>query len=112
MMGGIKDGRIRIGNLMTQAQKIARDRIAMLSRQGQVLNCSFRPDCPMAQQAAREADGPRPEFKNREQVEQDVIIVSGVQRDLASPAGISNGPDNFDGLIAIEGSYLDGDYIL
>jgi hypothetical protein len=25
MMGGIKDGRIRVGNLMTQAQKIAGD---------------------------------------------------------------------------------------
>ena len=84
----------------------------MLSRQGQVLNCSLRPDCPMAQQAAREPDGPRAEIKHREQVEQNVVIVSCVQGDLASPARIGNGPHDVNGLIAIERRYLDGDHIL
>ena len=41
-----------------------------------------------------------------------MVIVSGVQRNLLSPAGIGNGPDNFDGLIAIKGRYLYGHDIL
>ena len=58
----------------------------MLSRQSQMLNGSLCPDGPMAQQAAGEPDRPRPEIKHTEQVEQDVVVVSCVQRDFRGPA--------------------------
>ena len=41
-----------------------------------------------------------------------MVIVSCVQGNLASPARIGNGPHDFDGLVAIERRYLDGDDIL
>ena len=48
----------------------------------QQLDRASRPDAPMPQQAA---DDPPAQGIRREQVEHDVIIVAGVERDVAAP---------------------------
>ena len=71
------------------------------------------PDGPVAEKAADDAafdllavDG---KDVGREKVEDDVVVVAGIERDFA--AGFGDGADDIESLVAIEGSDFDGDDI-
>ena len=48
------------------------------------------------------------EAVGREQIEDDVVVVAGVERDVVA-AGFGDGADDIDRLVAVEGRHLDGD---
>ena len=53
-----------------------------------------------------------PERKRRQQVVQDIVVISGIERDFLSAAGFSQSAHDVDRLIPIEGSDLDCDHIV
>src|SRR5258706_960825 len=73
------------------------------------------PTRPMAEQAADDtqarlsAVGPQREFS--QQIDDDVIIVAGVERDFIGAVRFSQRTDNIERLIAAEGGDLDGDNV-
>jgi hypothetical protein len=66
---------------------------------------AFGPDAPLSEESAGHALGMGPWG---EEVADDVIVISGVEGDVAASA-IGDGADGVGGLVAIEGSELDGD---
>ena len=70
-----------------------------------------RPDRPVAQQPAddpRARLGRRPEAERRQQVEHDVVVVAGVEGDVVA-AGLGDGADHVERLVAVERGDLDRD---
>ena len=66
----------------------------------------------MSEQAAGKADALTAEIKPRQQIVQNVVIVSGVESDLLGAAGLRERSNNVDGLVAIERCNLDRDDVL
>jgi hypothetical protein len=83
---GIEDGAIRIRDLLSQRQQFAGNGIAVLLGEGEVRNGSLGPHRPMAQQAAGNSEWLSAKVELREQVVQNVVIVSGVQSDFLGAA--------------------------
>src|ERR1035437_2496255 len=73
---GIEEGGIRIRDLLRQRQQFAGNRVGMSLGEGEVRNCNLRPHRPMPQQAAGDSERLSAEVKLREQVVQNVVIVS------------------------------------
>ena len=71
-------------------------------------NRCLGPDGPMTQQAADDASAVATEIELRQQIDQDVVVVAGIESDIVFAAGIEHGTDHVDGLIAIERSHFDG----
>jgi len=75
----------------------------------------FRPDRPVSQQSTHDLPFDNPplhrEAVGREEIHHDVVVVSGVERDIAA-AGFRHGPHHLQSLIAIEGCDLDRDDVL
>jgi len=70
---------------------------------GKQFDCTFRPHCPMAQEASHNAALLlcfTVKRKRGKQIQNDAVIVAGVQRDIAS--GFSDRANNIQGLIPIE----------
>jgi hypothetical protein len=83
---GIKDGAIRIRDLLSQRQQFTGNGIGVLLGEGEMRNGSLGPHRPMPQQAAGDSQRFSAEVKLREQVVQNVVIVSGVESDLLGAA--------------------------
>ncbi len=79
---GIEDGRIRIRDLLGEGQQFAGNGIGVLLGEGEVRNGSLGPHRPMAQQAAGDSKRLSAEVKLREQIVQNVVIVSGIESDF------------------------------
>ena len=60
------------------------------------------PDCPMAQQSAREASFSAAEIELGEQIYNNVVVVAGIESDFWGTAGFHNCADNIQRLIAVE----------
>ena len=77
---------------------------------GEQFSCAASPDGPMAEEAPNDAalDLFAVDVKNvrSEQVHHDVVVVAGVERNVA--AGFGDGADDVKSLVAIEGSDFDG----
>src|SRR5580765_6592007 len=83
---GIEDGSIRICDLLRQRQQLAGNQIGMLLGEGEVRNGSLGPHRPMPQQAADDSERLSAKVKLCQQVVQNVVIISGVQRYFLGPA--------------------------
>src|SRR5450432_1318857 len=79
----------------------------------QHLHGAVRPHCPLAQQPAGNARRARTVTewrKGGEQIEHDLIIVSGVERDVGAP-GVRHRSHDLERLVAIERRDLDRDHL-
>ena len=65
----------------------------------------------MSEQSARNSHLLRAEVKGSQQIEQDVVVVAGVEGDVLNAPGLRQGAHDVDGLIAIEGRHLDRDHV-
>src|SRR3954453_17535241 len=65
----------------------------------------------MPEQAAHDAPVFVGEAVRREQVEHDVVVITGVERDVVA-ARVGDGADNVDGLVPVERRDLYGDDVL
>ena len=110
-VGGVKEGRIGIGNLLGKRQVIGSDGSARLFCQLQMRNRCFGPDGPVSQQTADDASAVAAEIKFCQQIDQDVVVVAGIQSNLIFATGIEHSTDHIDGLIAIERRHFDGNDI-
>jgi hypothetical protein len=106
---GIEDGGIRICDLLRQRQQFARNRVGMTLGEGEVRNGSLRPHRPMPQQAAGDSEGLSAEGKLREQVVQNVVIVSCVKSHFLGATGLRQGTNNIQRLIAVKRCDLNRD---
>ena len=108
---GIKDGAICVRDLLSQCQQFAGNLIGMSLGEGEVRNGRLRPHRPMSQQAAGNSERLSAEVKLREQVVQNVVIVSGVESDFLGAARLRQGANNVERLIAIKRRDLNRDDI-
>ena len=53
----------------------------------ELLDCFLRPNCPMAQKSAGKTDAFTAKFVSGEQVDQNVVVVAGVESDFTSASG-------------------------
>ena len=106
---GIEDGGIRICDLLGERQQFAGNRVGVLLGEGEVRNGSLRPHRPMPQQAAGDSERLSAEVKPREQVIQNVVIISRVESDFLGAARLRQSADHVERLIAVKGSDLDRD---
>jgi hypothetical protein len=117
LMRRIKERRVAIGNLRTPLEEALRN-VLLAASCGVTLLQQFRrtsrPDSPVTQQAAYDAVRFRSlsDSKNvrRDKIHHNVVIVAGVESDVASR--LRHGPNNIEGLVAIERSNFDGDHVL
>ncbi len=58
------------------------------------------------------SSSPRRNAKWRQEVEDDVIVVAGEQRDPLLGAGLDHAPDHVQGAVAVEGRDLDRDHVV
>src|SRR5215472_17033393 len=74
-------------------------------------HCLASPDSPMTEKAADDAafdeEAVRPENKGSEQIHYDVVVVTGIQGDVA--AGFGDSAYDIEGLVAVERRDFDGD---
>src|SRR5579872_1218132 len=82
----IEDCAIRVRDLLSQRQQRAGNGIGILFGQGKVRDGSLRPHRPMPQQTADDSDRLSAEVKLRDQVVQNVVVVSRVQSDFVRAA--------------------------
>ena len=75
-----------------------------------------RPDRPVAEQAAAEAHGDRPAVahrgERRDEIEHDVVVVAGVERDAVFGAGLDDAAHDVERAVAVERRDLDRDDVL
>ena len=60
------------------------------------------PHRPMAQQAARKTKLLAAEIIGGKQIEQNIVVVAGVQRDFMGAPGFGEGADDIESLVAVE----------
>src|SRR5205823_2551933 len=106
----IEERGICVSDLLREREHFWRNGNAALS-DIQVVDGGFGPHGPVAQEAAHDADASATKIERRHQVEQEVVIVSGVQRDLVGAAGIGDGAHDVDSLVAIEWRDFNRDYV-
>ena len=117
-VGRVEEGRVAVGDFNRAPQQFGGDRAAALNGAmtfAQEFHGLARPDRPVPQQPAHDAalDGAAAHVEaiRREQVEHDVVVVAGVERDVVA-AGLGDGADDVERLVAVEGGDLDGDDVL
>ena len=115
LIGHIEDRRIGVSELRIERQH--------LLRHGQVvamvmfdlvedLNRALRPDGPLSKQPAHHPELDISKLINGEQVVDDVVVIACVDRDLAGSSTLGHRTHHVDRLVAMEGRYLDRDYIV
>ena len=114
IIGGVEEGGVAVGDLWAEGEEVLGDgqgrggAVAF----GEEVYGAFGPDGPVAEEAADDSadDGPAAgEFDavRSEEVQDDVVVVAGVEGDVG-PAGVGDGADDVEGLVAVEGGNLDG----
>src|SRR5215813_1319614 len=82
----------------------------------QQLDGALHPDAPVAEQPSLDADGVRHALdhdrERRNEVEDDVVVVAGIERDPVGCAGLDYASQDVEGAVAVERRNLDGDYVL
>ena len=110
-VGGVEEGGVAVGDINTEAEEVGGgigEAAALMQRDG-----FFSPDRPVTEEPARDAElngatVGSGEAEGREKVSDDGVIVSGVERDVVT-AGLGDRTNDVEGLVAVEGSDLDGD---
>src|SRR5687767_7660125 len=114
-VGGVEDGAVGIRDLRGKSKQAAHPWRSAASLSLSVtmppnLTMQFHgvpgPEGPMPQQPTHHPDAAGP---GGEQVEQDIVVVAGIERDLPGAPGIRHRPHHVQGLIPIERGNLDRD---
>ena len=113
-VGGVEERGVGVGDLDAALQQRGRDlagarrRLALAEQR----HGASRPHRPVSEQPADDPALDRPpadgEPEGRHQVGDDGVVVAGVERDVVA-AGVDDGADHVEGLIAVERRDLDGD---
>src|SRR6478735_3119643 len=96
LMSGIKKCGIAIGYLRGEREQFGRHLLLLPGSLAvfQKLNCLPRPASPMTEQPARETYADSPPCRSGrirgKQVEHDVVVIAGVERDFTCPSGFGN----------------------
>ena len=102
----------------SSARIVGVDSVRLRRRMGAVeqLNGPLDPDAPVAEQPAPDAHrdrlAPTHEPVRRDEVEQDVVVVAGVEGHAFLGAGLDDAAQNVEGTVAVEGRDLDRDHVL
>ena len=72
------------------------------------LRRSLGPDCPLAQQSAREAQHVVAHAESRQQIGNNIIVVAGVEGDFAGPPALRHATNSVQRLIPIERRHFNG----
>src|SRR5215468_3971184 len=112
LMRGIEQGSISIGDLMREGQQFAWNGVPMLSAKSQMCHGGVGPHRPMAQQAAGKTNWTGAKIKLDQKVEQDVVIIAGIQSNLVGAARVGDGAHDINRVIAVEWCNLHRNHIL
>src|ERR1700730_1578853 len=107
----IEQRRICVGDLLRKRQQIGRNIVHLLPSGPEMSDSLLCPYCPVAQQAAGKTNSLVAELIGSKQVEQNIIVIAGIQGDLFGAPRFGKGANYFEGLIAIERRHLDGYYV-
>src|SRR5262249_20841447 len=111
---GIKESRVGISHRDGPGEQIRRDFFSRTVTFAfvQQLDRTLRPASPMPQQSACDTEprfaAARPDTIFSEQIDHDIIVVSGIESDLVRATRFSDGSDHIERLVAIEGGDFDG----
>ena len=112
LIGRVEDCGIRVGDLLGQSELFAWDGLGIVFRQREMRNRDRCPHGPMPKQSAHNSYPLIVEIKCRKQVNQNVVVISGVQRDLLGAPRMGQCAYHIDGLVAIEWCNLNGNHVL
>src|ERR1035437_2930848 len=118
IIGDVEEGAVAVGNAGIERQEIGRDRrlVARGAAHLELLDEARGPYRPVAEQAAAEirpcGDAAIAQNERQREVEQDVIVVAGIERDAIE--GISGGDaaQDVERAVSIERRDLDGDDVV
>ena len=118
IVGDVEEGAVAIGDAGIERQQIGRQR--GLAARGaaplELLDRARRPYRPVAEQAAAEigarGDALVAQVERQRQIEQDVVVVAGIERDAVERAGSGDAAQHVERAIAVERRDLDGDDIV
>ena len=113
-VGGVEERSVRVGHFDRRGQESLRDRIAPTSDRMDLvekLDGALCPNRPMAEEPADEMRGLRSRRRVdavlTQEVGDDRIVVTGVERDLALPPGVAQGANDVERLVTVERCDLD-----
>ena len=122
VVGDVEEGAVAVGDAAVEREQLALDRAARLgARQRglaalEQLDRALRPDRPVAEQAAAKAHRHRRAVahrrERRDQVEDDVVVVAGVERDALLGARRDHAADDVERAVAVERRDLDRDDVV
>src|SRR5579885_912251 len=75
-------------------------------------HCALRPHRPLPQQSAGKPHGSSVEPELHQQIRNDIIVISCVERDLLSTAAVDQGTANLYSLITVKRRYFNRPYVL
>src|SRR5882724_6277571 len=107
----IEECGVRICDLLCQGQEIARNFCTGCFHRRKLRYGALRPHRPMSQEASYDAHFRTAKIILGEQVEQNVVIVAGIECDLTGASRVGDGSYDVDSLVTIEGCNLDGNNI-
>src|SRR5262249_10580663 len=118
IVGDIEEGAVAVGDTGIEREQVRRH--ARLVARGlaglELQNRALRPYRPVAEQAATDmgarGDTLVAKVERQSKVEQDVIIIAGIERDAVERAGGRDAAQHVEGAVAVERRYLDGDDIV
>jgi hypothetical protein len=116
-VGGVEEGGIGVGDLHVEAEEVNGDGIADAGELAGLkdLDGLLGPDAPVSEEATDDAAFDVTvadlEAEGGDEVGDDVVVVAGVEGDVVA-AGLGDGADDVEGLVAVEGGHLDGDDVL
>ncbi len=113
-MGGVEEGGVAVGDLDGEAEEVGRG----VGEAAALMKCNrlLSPDGPVAEEAAGDAEFNRSaraggDAEGSQEIGHDGVIVAGVESDVVAP-GLGDGAEDVEGLVAVEGSDLDGDDVV
>src|SRR5690349_9876163 len=114
-IGGVEEGSVAIGNFNSGSEQVGGDWLIGRRNLPALAEKFHRPLCPhrpVSQEPANNAAFRRLSSDDKsmgcEEVQQDVVVVAGVERDVAS-TGVGDRSDDIERLVAVERGDLDGD---
>src|SRR5262249_51927747 len=113
IIGDVEECGIAVGDLRGQCHQVAVDGTGMcgLPESGEQFDGAFGPYAPVAEQSAfdayRDVHAVAGKDERDQQIEHDVVVVAGIERDAVFGARGDDSADDVERSISIEGSDLD-----
>src|SRR5215467_4394200 len=108
-MRRIKDSGVHVCDLLGRSHQLSRKRCLLPLDAIQKRYSAARPNRPVSKQAADDPRSFAPKIEFGQKVYNNVVVIPGIERDLATSTALCNGAHHIQCLISIEWRNLDRD---